>query len=143
MIKPLPHRGTLDGSPFTHDDHYRSDGGPGDRYPSSKTTSMSRINVLLELAVDAKIPAGTPRAQRVLIQRQRADAAKREILRKIEALRSTDPHLQIRLQNTIFPILGLETTQEVVDELACEPGIVRIGPAPDFQFDQLADRSVG
>lgn len=35
MIKPFPHRGTLDGSPFTHDDHYRSDGGPGEVDPSS------------------------------------------------------------------------------------------------------------
>lgn len=118
--------------------------GAGWPQPHHSMSRISgRINVLLELAVDAKIPAGTPRAQRVLIQRQRADAAKREILRKIEALRSMDPQMQIRLQNTIFPILGLETTQEVVDELACEPGIVRIGPAPDFQLDQLADRSVG
>lgn len=91
----------------------------------------TRQSVIVELATEARLAAGTSRAQRVAELRRAAEDAKRLFLQEVERLRAVDPDMEILSQETLFPLLVVTTTEAVVEALPALPGVLRVSPAPE------------
>jgi hypothetical protein len=91
----------------------------------------SRETVVVELAAEVRLAAGTSRAQRIAELRHASADAKQRFLQEVEQLRAIDPALEISSQDTMFPVLVITATAEVVVALRTLPGVVRVSQAPE------------
>ncbi len=93
----------------------------------------SRLSVVLELAADVKFAAGTSRAKRIEEMARSSELVKNRVLGKIAALRSRGADIEVTAADTIFPMLVVDTTQDVIDQLLQDPDIKRISSTTDIR----------
>ena len=62
-----------------------------------------------------------------------ADAVKQRVVGKLEKLRPLDPKLRVESKETIFPVLVVTSTSEVLDKISRDPDVKGVAPATGFR----------
>ena len=97
-------------------------------------TRSERRGMLFELATSETAPRGATHAERMAFLRSLSEEARRPLLARIEALRSRDPDIQVLLVSSLFPVLIVRSTEDVLAELAHTPGVARVSPERDAEL---------
>ncbi len=85
---------------------------------------VSRLNMVLDLdAPEETLSADSTRAEQFAGLRRATLAAKQRVLPLIEALRPLDPDMQILVQDSLFPVLIVRGSPDVIAQLARIPGV--------------------
>ncbi len=94
-----------------------------------------RLSMVLELdAPEEPLPEGSSHAQGIAALRRASQAAKGRVLPRIEALRRLDPGLEIGLRGSLFPVLIVRGTPEVIEKVRRLPGVLRLSPERDAEL---------
>lgn len=94
---------------------------------------MMRQKYLVELsAPDLDVNADASREAKIAALEESSQRAKKAIGPLLERCRSVDPEIKITAADTIFPILLIFTTDNVIRVLEDSEFVKKVGPAGEF-----------
>jgi hypothetical protein len=94
-----------------------------------------RRSVVLQLAAEPVKTAGLTRPQRIAALRSVADAARHQVLEVIERYVRRGVPIEVANEDTIFPVLTVTASPEIIAELAKVPGVEHIVDAPEVAVE--------
>ena len=94
---------------------------------------MERRTAIIELALPEGFPKQGDREEMLEAIRRATVIVKDRVTGQLEKLRALDPQLQISSKETIFPVLIVTSTDEVLDNISKSPDVKSVAPATDFK----------
>jgi hypothetical protein len=95
---------------------------------------VGRRTVVVELSPEGTVPSVGSRQDRLEAVRHSTADVKQRVIKKLEGLRSLDPVLRIESGETIFPVLIVTATDEVLAKISDDPDVRSLAPATDFRI---------
>ena len=94
---------------------------------------MDRRTVVLELIPESRPSLSADRRDRLDAVRRSTASVKERVVRKLESLRRIDPTLTVESKETIFPVLIVTATNEVLEKISKDPDVKGVAPATEFR----------